>query len=104
VAAVNQSRQSGVQIVDGGILQGVDVHKWSGPGRLSFVPSPKGSQTGPDSPGKTQGKSTRSRRVVYKFQRIQATAHGYFVAPITAPCQAENLRPLYNGGFPQRSF
>ncbi len=72
----------------GGMLK-----KWSEPDLQSFVLSPEGSRTGPDSHCKANGECTRSRRVVYRFQRIQATAHGSFVAPVTAHCQARNPAP-----------
>ncbi len=103
MASVDQFRQTGVQFVHGGIVHGVDVHKWSEPGLQSFVPFPKDSRTGPDSLGKAQGESTRSRRVVYKFQRIQATAHGYFVAPSTGHCQARICATLQRRFIPKDS-
>jgi hypothetical protein len=62
VAAVDHSSEAGIQFVDGGLVQGVNVHKWSEPD-LSFVPSPKGSRTGPDT-ADVGGACTRSRRVV----------------------------------------
>jgi hypothetical protein len=72
VAAVDEFRQRGVQFVDRGLIQGVDIHKWSEPGRLSFVLSPKGSRTGPDT-ANAGGACTRSSVVVIGIHAGDAT-------------------------------